>query len=190
MGSPGDGLPGPGGRLQSPFSRLLCTNTVPSDAECAAIRQFLSGLQKNFAALAGQIAHMQAVLTDLTDQCQSLRESIDAHQALVSLARRLPEDVVREIFLACLPSSGNAVMSAREAPLLLGQVLQQLAENRVYDSAALGFAPCRGAQSFQPSPDDGRRRRVALTFRRSASLHHVGGLSRMRARVRQCCYDD
>ncbi|KAJ6577075.1 hypothetical protein DFH09DRAFT_980432 [Mycena vulgaris] len=122
MGSPGDGLPGPGGRLQSPFSRLLCTNTVPSDAECAAIRQFLSGLQKNFAALAGQIAHMQAVLTDLTDQCQSLRESIDAHQALVSLARRLPEDVVREIFLACLPSSGNAVMSAREAPLLLGQV--------------------------------------------------------------------
>ncbi|KAJ6561605.1 hypothetical protein B0H19DRAFT_1142190 [Mycena capillaripes] len=65
---------------------------------------------------------MNASLTDLGNQCERLRESIDAHQALVSLARRLPEDVIREIFLACLPRSGNPVMSAREAPLLLGQV--------------------------------------------------------------------
>ncbi|KAJ7153805.1 hypothetical protein C8R46DRAFT_1006468 [Mycena filopes] len=106
----------------SPFSHLLCTNTVPSDAECDAIRQFLSGLKKDFAAVTNEIARMQAVLSDLTDQSHRLSESIDAHQAIVSLSRRLPEDVIREIFLACLPSRGNPVMSAREAPMLLVQV--------------------------------------------------------------------
>ncbi|KAF7337104.1 hypothetical protein MVEN_02148000 [Mycena venus] len=109
-------------QLESPFSRLLCTNTAPSDAECDAILQFLSELRKDFAAVTGGIARMQAVLTDLANQSERLEEAIDAHQALVSLARRLPEDVIREIFLACLPSSGNPVMSSREAPLLLGHV--------------------------------------------------------------------
>ncbi|KAJ7111850.1 hypothetical protein C8R44DRAFT_882897 [Mycena epipterygia] len=104
--------------LQSPFSRFFSTNTVPSDAECEAIRHFLSDLEKDFATHTGEVARMQGLL----DQCQRLRESMEAHQALVSLARRLPEDIIREIFLACLPSSRNAVMSAREAPLLLGQV--------------------------------------------------------------------
>ncbi|KAJ6517969.1 hypothetical protein C8R47DRAFT_1773 [Mycena vitilis] len=109
-------------QLASPFSRLLCSNTAPSDAECDEIRQFLSELRKDFDAVTAEITRMQAVLLDLADQSEQLRESIDAHQALVSLARRLPEDVLREIFLACLPWSGNPVMSSREAPLLLGQV--------------------------------------------------------------------
>jgi hypothetical protein len=113
---------GGGPPLLSPFSRLLCTNTVPSDAECEAIRQFLSSLQHNFADITGEITRMHGVLRDLADQAQRLREAIDAHRALLSLARSLPEDVVREIFLACLSSPGNAVMSSCEAPLVLGQV--------------------------------------------------------------------
>ncbi|KAJ6560958.1 hypothetical protein B0H10DRAFT_1159875 [Mycena sp. CBHHK59/15] len=121
MQSPRDAV-GSANLSQSPFSRFLNTNSVPTDAECEAIRQFLSGLQKNFAAFSGEIGRMQAAISDLASQCRRLRENIDAHQALVSLARRLPEDVIREIFLACLPSTGNAVMSSREAPLLLGQV--------------------------------------------------------------------
>ncbi|KAJ7767259.1 hypothetical protein B0H16DRAFT_354357 [Mycena metata] len=111
-----------GTHLESPFRHLLSTNTVPSDAECEAIRQFLSELKKNFVAVTQEIARMQTVLSDLTDRCERLSESIDAHQAVVSLARRLPEDVLREIFLACLPSAGNPVMSSREAPMLLVQV--------------------------------------------------------------------
>ncbi|KAF8195204.1 hypothetical protein K438DRAFT_1719405, partial [Mycena galopus ATCC 62051] len=104
---------------ESPFSRLLCTNTVPSDAECDAIRQFLSGLRKDFAEVTQEIARMQALLMT---QSEALHEAIDAHQALVSLLRRLPEDVIREIFIACLPSSGNPVMNSQEAPLLLTHV--------------------------------------------------------------------
>ncbi|KAJ7759459.1 hypothetical protein DFH07DRAFT_884393 [Mycena maculata] len=120
MGSAG-ARPSRGRQLQSPFSSLLRTNTAPSDGECKAIRQFLSGLEGNLAALTDEIARMQSVQRDLTDQCPSLREAIDAHKALLSVSRQLPEDVVRVIFLDCLPA-GNAVMTSREAPLLLAQV--------------------------------------------------------------------
>ncbi|KAJ7253522.1 hypothetical protein C8J57DRAFT_626003 [Mycena rebaudengoi] len=108
--------------LQSPFSRFLRNNSAPTDEEAAAIRQFLSGLQKSFTALSGEIKAMGSTISDLTDQCRRLRETIEAHEALMSLARRLPEDVLQEIFRACLPSTGNPVMSSRVAPLLLTQV--------------------------------------------------------------------
>ncbi|KAJ7646476.1 hypothetical protein FB45DRAFT_712843, partial [Roridomyces roridus] len=47
---------------------------------------------------------------------------VDSHTALVSYPRRLPVDIVREIFVACLPAHRNAVMSAQEAPLLLSRI--------------------------------------------------------------------
>ncbi|KAF8138062.1 hypothetical protein K438DRAFT_1427370, partial [Mycena galopus ATCC 62051] len=47
---------------------------------------------------------------------------IDSNKALISHPRRLPPDIVREIFVACLPVHRNAVMSAQEAPLLLGRI--------------------------------------------------------------------
>ncbi|KAJ6512543.1 hypothetical protein C8R45DRAFT_323178 [Mycena sanguinolenta] len=109
-------------QIESPFRRLLCTNTAPSDAECGAIRQFLSILKKEFVTVTAQIGRMQALLVDLASQSGRLREAIEAHQALVSLVCRLPEDVLREIFLASLPSSGNPVMNSQEAPLLLAHV--------------------------------------------------------------------
>ncbi|KAK6996478.1 hypothetical protein R3P38DRAFT_2736772, partial [Favolaschia claudopus] len=112
----------PGATRESPFSSLFATNTAPSDAECDAIRQFLSTLRKEHALVTNEIARMQDAITNLTNKAERLQEAIDAHQALVSLARRLPEDVVREIFFSCLSVTGNPVMSWREAPILLTHV--------------------------------------------------------------------
>ncbi|KAJ6594888.1 hypothetical protein B0H19DRAFT_883348, partial [Mycena capillaripes] len=47
---------------------------------------------------------------------------VDAHEALISPVRRLPHDIIQEIFLACLPTRRKAVMSSSKAPLLLGHV--------------------------------------------------------------------
>ncbi|KAJ7892597.1 hypothetical protein B0H13DRAFT_1478966, partial [Mycena leptocephala] len=55
-------------------------------------------------------------------QRDHLKDYVDSHEALLSPARQLPHDVVQEIFLTCLPSHRNAVMSPSEAPLLLGPV--------------------------------------------------------------------
>ncbi|KAJ7154880.1 hypothetical protein C8R43DRAFT_857362, partial [Mycena crocata] len=52
----------------------------------------------------------------------SFAEYISAYKALVSPVRRRPPDIVQEIFLACLPTRHNAVMSTRDAPLLLAHI--------------------------------------------------------------------
>ncbi|KAJ7253540.1 hypothetical protein C8J57DRAFT_1473857 [Mycena rebaudengoi] len=100
---------------------MLNTNIIPDDAECQQIRDFLVDPCKEAAHLAEQIARMQKVLEDLTQKHDDLAEFIDAHLALVSPARRLPDDVVREIFVASLPTHANrnCAINAREPPLLL-----------------------------------------------------------------------
>ncbi|KAJ7253552.1 hypothetical protein C8J57DRAFT_1722440 [Mycena rebaudengoi] len=107
--------------MESPFRHMLNTNIIPDDAECQQIRDFLVDPRKEAAHLAEQIARMQKLLEDLTRKRDDLTEFIDAHLALVSPARRLPDDVVREIFVASLPTHGNrnCAISAREPPLLL-----------------------------------------------------------------------
>ncbi|KAJ7359304.1 hypothetical protein DFH08DRAFT_685584, partial [Mycena albidolilacea] len=55
-------------------------------------------------------------------QRDQIQTHIDSHKALISHPRRLPVDILREIFVACLPANRNAVMSAQEAPLLLGRI--------------------------------------------------------------------
>ncbi|KAJ7629863.1 hypothetical protein B0H17DRAFT_867535, partial [Mycena rosella] len=65
---------------------------------------------------------LEALIRDLSDQREKTLAYIDAHQALISPARRLPRDIVQEIFLACLPSHRNVVMSATEAPLILARI--------------------------------------------------------------------
>ncbi|KAJ7253536.1 hypothetical protein C8J57DRAFT_1237342 [Mycena rebaudengoi] len=102
----------------------LNTNIIPDDAECQQIRDFLVDLRKEVAHLAEQIARMQKLLDDLTRKRDDLTEFIDAHLALVSPARRLPDDVVREIFVASLPANRNCAISAQESPLLLCTICQ------------------------------------------------------------------
>ncbi|KAJ6537855.1 hypothetical protein B0H19DRAFT_1181055 [Mycena capillaripes] len=65
---------------------------------------------------------MKRLLGNLTRKRDELTEYIDAHLALVSPMRRLPEDVIRAIFIACMPSKRNAVMSPEDTPLLLCQI--------------------------------------------------------------------
>ncbi|KAJ7170287.1 hypothetical protein C8R43DRAFT_864563, partial [Mycena crocata] len=51
-----------------------------------------------------------------------LQAWIDAHLAFISQARRLPDDIIHSIFVACLPYTRNPVITPHEAPLLLCQV--------------------------------------------------------------------
>ncbi|KAJ7753818.1 hypothetical protein B0H16DRAFT_1544045 [Mycena metata] len=59
---------------------------------------------------------------DLYQQLQAVYTYVQAHMALLTPVRRLPRDIIQEIFIACLPEDRNCVMSALEAPVLLGQV--------------------------------------------------------------------
>ncbi|KAJ7662952.1 hypothetical protein B0H17DRAFT_909987, partial [Mycena rosella] len=105
-----------------PFERILHTNAVPSDADCQRIRDLLAGPRKEAADLSAEISRIQELLDELTEKRDALDDFIAAHSALISPARRLPEDIVRDIFVACLPSNRNALILSDEAPLLLCQI--------------------------------------------------------------------
>ncbi|KAF8148563.1 hypothetical protein K438DRAFT_1535720, partial [Mycena galopus ATCC 62051] len=63
-----------------------------------------------------------ALIHDLTVEWDRVKAHIDYHRALVSQPRHLPQEVIEQIFLACLPTHHKAVMSVAEAPLLLGHI--------------------------------------------------------------------
>ncbi|KAJ6537861.1 hypothetical protein B0H19DRAFT_913905, partial [Mycena capillaripes] len=108
--------------MQSPFQSILRTNVTPSDDDCGKIRSLIAGSRKQVVNLTKEIEEVEKLLEDLKRKRDELREYIDAHLILVSPMRSLPEDVIRAIFIACMPSTRNAVMSPTDAPLLLMRI--------------------------------------------------------------------
>ncbi|KAJ6508560.1 hypothetical protein C8R45DRAFT_446675 [Mycena sanguinolenta] len=106
----------------SPFTNRLNTNYVPSPSEIFKIRSLLVDPIEEIACIDAQIAEMELALTQLREKRALLQEPIDAHKALISPMRLIPQDILLEIFFACLPLEHNAVIDPAEAPLLLGRV--------------------------------------------------------------------
>ncbi|KAJ7465344.1 hypothetical protein B0H11DRAFT_2307935, partial [Mycena galericulata] len=94
----------------------------PSDSECSQIQDLLVDPRKQLADISQQIVEIQQHLEELTRKRDELLGFIDAHLALVSPLRRLPGDVICAIFIACMPSHRNAVMSPEDPPLILSQI--------------------------------------------------------------------
>ncbi|KAF7376132.1 hypothetical protein MSAN_00028100 [Mycena sanguinolenta] len=108
--------------MNSPFKGILHTNTVPSDEDLQRIHDLLKEPRKEAAALSVEIERLRALIHQLIQKRDDLEGFIHAHEALTSPARRLPADIIAEIFTACMPSNRNAIMSTAEAPLLLCRV--------------------------------------------------------------------
>ncbi|KAJ7730700.1 hypothetical protein DFH07DRAFT_162317 [Mycena maculata] len=105
--------------MESPFKDMLHTNTAPSDADCQTIHDFLVGPREEIAVLTDEIVATEALLDKLNQKRAVLKEFVAVHLALVSPFRRLPADVMQEIFVACLPSHRNSTIAEQDAPLLL-----------------------------------------------------------------------
>ncbi|KAJ7153652.1 hypothetical protein C8R46DRAFT_1119468 [Mycena filopes] len=110
--------------MNSPFEDILHSNTIPSDGDCQRIRELLAGPQREVTQLTEEIERLHALIEELSQKRDNLHDFIDPHLALLSPARRLPYDVVAEIFVASLPSDRNAVIDRTESPLLLCHICQ------------------------------------------------------------------
>ncbi|KAJ7627800.1 hypothetical protein DFH06DRAFT_1227184 [Mycena polygramma] len=128
--------------MDSPFASILFTNTAPSEADCEQIHALLAEKCDEISYLSQKIIRIQrsfgdfdkayrpeirlgcdeSLLDELTQKRDALNIFVDAHLSLVSPVRRLPEDIVREIFMACMPASSNAGLGVKEAPLLLCRI--------------------------------------------------------------------
>ncbi|KAF8201165.1 hypothetical protein K438DRAFT_1821502 [Mycena galopus ATCC 62051] len=106
----------------SPFVYQLNTNYVPSDSEILLIRALLVDPADELARIDTRIEELEVALKQLKEQRASLKGPIHAHRALISPMRRVPDDVLVEIFLSCLPSEHNSLIDFAEAPLVLGRI--------------------------------------------------------------------
>ncbi|KAJ7502650.1 hypothetical protein B0H11DRAFT_1673899, partial [Mycena galericulata] len=105
-----------------PFTPELGTNYCPKDEEIAEITALLVEPSLRLNSLNDEIADLQRAIEKLGEHRDSLAAYIEAHTALISPLRRMPPDIIQEIFMACLPTHRNCVMSAKEAPVLLARI--------------------------------------------------------------------
>ncbi|KAJ6507432.1 hypothetical protein C8R47DRAFT_966800 [Mycena vitilis] len=108
--------------MSSPFTPQLGTNYCPSDREVLEISNILVEPRQRLKQLDDKIANLQKAMDELAEEREGVQAFVSAHSALISPLRRMPLDIIQEIFLACLPTHRNCVMSASEAPVLLGRI--------------------------------------------------------------------
>ncbi|KAK7054702.1 hypothetical protein VNI00_003165 [Paramarasmius palmivorus] len=106
---------------RSPYQNLLQTNYAPSLDEISEIKELIQKPEEDLRTLNEKIAQLQV-------ERDKLQSFVNEHQALLSPARRLPRDVLAEIFLQCLPRDHLPVRSVAEAPLLLTNICRSWRE--------------------------------------------------------------
>jgi hypothetical protein len=97
------------------LTELSKNNNLPSESE----------LQEAFELRSKSLEVLLQIDTEiqrLLEKRAGVQKSIDKYNAILSPARRLLPDVIREIFYHCLPTVRNPTLSATEAPMLLTRV--------------------------------------------------------------------
>ncbi|KAJ7658699.1 hypothetical protein DFH06DRAFT_990172 [Mycena polygramma] len=98
------------------------TSFVPSDQELREIRAFLTESRTQLGCLDSEIKVVAARLDQLKSERHLLTEEIATHSSFTAPIRRIPQEMLQEIFLGCLPTDRNAPIDIREAPLLIGRI--------------------------------------------------------------------
>ncbi|KAF8172441.1 hypothetical protein BJ912DRAFT_932397 [Pholiota molesta] len=104
------------------FESLINTNYIPTDEEVLRIQAFLAEPLRKLGVLEDGISAAELHVRNLRREREELLQRIDKYRTLISPVRRLPPDVLREIYIACLPDDRNPTMSSDEAPVVLTRV--------------------------------------------------------------------
>lgn len=100
----------------------LNTNYVPIPVEINLLERRVAESEETISLLTAEIARLRDRCNELSVDKQHLSIGIAEYNDILAPARRLIPEILQEIFYHCLPTTHNAVMSALEAPLLLGRV--------------------------------------------------------------------
>ncbi|KAJ7905227.1 hypothetical protein B0H13DRAFT_1716755 [Mycena leptocephala] len=85
------------------FNHLLATNDPPNDAEIPVIQDFITNDQLRLDTLNARIDILRATLDRLVLEREGVAESIRQYTAVVSPLRRVPAELMCEIFAWTLP---------------------------------------------------------------------------------------
>ncbi|KAJ7894808.1 hypothetical protein B0H13DRAFT_1624636, partial [Mycena leptocephala] len=130
--------------MQLESSHLLLSNDVPTASE-------IPGIQHILAAGRDRIARLQTEISELpTEQAiqelEETKESVRKHAEILSVVRRIPAEIICEIFAWTLPCTGTRRIgrnhTIEQAPWRLGHICQR------WRAAALGYSALWSAISL------------------------------------------
>ena len=108
-----------------PFSSLLDSNYIPLDEEVIQINDFLAQPRKQLKEMKAEMDRLQAELDSVKSKYYNLYHQISSCASLVTLPRRIPDDVLQEIFYQTLPTDRNAFLDKNAAPLIFTRICRQ-----------------------------------------------------------------
>ncbi|KAK0212087.1 hypothetical protein DFS33DRAFT_1278965 [Desarmillaria ectypa] len=107
--------------LSSRLKELSSCNDVPLDSERTALEAVVREGESNLSSLPQRIAAVRETLKILLKEQTRTVKHITNAKTLLNPVRRLPADVLIEIFTACLPEHMDS-LDAKSAPWILSQV--------------------------------------------------------------------
>ena len=105
--------------LKPEFVAFLRNNDTPSDL---TIREVKESLQVPLIELEEIDTEIRELVETMKIKRQSIQKIIEDHNIILSPVRRLPPDVLHEIFFHCLPTHRNPIMTSSESPVLLTRI--------------------------------------------------------------------
>ncbi|KAF9474118.1 hypothetical protein BDN70DRAFT_997256 [Pholiota conissans] len=160
------------------FDLLIDTNYVPTDEEVLQIQEYLSEPLQDLKSIEDKVTAAELHLQNLRREQAKLVQGIDKYRRLISPVRRLPADILREIFLSCLPEDRNPTMSCDEAPMLLTRICsvwRSIAMSTPRLWAALHIPVPKSGPVFEASYDPTTGARRLITSVVDARLEAVVG---------------
>ncbi|SJL02847.1 uncharacterized protein ARMOST_06186 [Armillaria ostoyae] len=128
------------------MSQLLESNNPPLHTERPQLEGFISENLEFVASLQERVSKAWAVLNDLLKEQRGVKDMIESCKTIIRPIRKVPEDIVREIFLALWDTEeeGKDSLNKRFAPLVVSQVCRDwrniaLSMSQLWSTITLDF---------------------------------------------------
>ncbi|KAJ7601965.1 hypothetical protein DFH06DRAFT_1070959, partial [Mycena polygramma] len=105
---------------------LLMHNDPPAESETPKILAFLASAKKRCDGLDSNIEAVAAMLATLVKERDLLAQDIRSHEAVISLVRQLPTEILCRIFVMARKPQANFELP--KAPWYLGQISKRWRE--------------------------------------------------------------
>ncbi|KAF7968253.1 hypothetical protein HWV62_31551 [Athelia sp. TMB] len=107
---------------ESTLSHLLKSNHPPTLEEEALTHTVLNRIRSDIAAIDGEIARARAVVDGLLCKREAMEAKLNEHARIFSTLRRVPPEILSQIFLFCLSGRPVEPHDYFTAPRVLGLV--------------------------------------------------------------------
>ncbi|KDR80436.1 hypothetical protein GALMADRAFT_1199674 [Galerina marginata CBS 339.88] len=142
--------------MQPSLSKFLENNDSPPEGVLKEVRDLLSNPLQDLQSKDKELERLDKALKHLQKERDTIQESINEYATILSPIRRIPSDILHEIFYHCLSTHRNPIMSITEAPLLLTRICgpwrtMALSSHRIWSKLHIPLLPF-SVVNYSPPP--------------------------------------